>query len=83
MPPPHATRIIGGSTRARASLARTAVSATAALLIVSLSLWPVAARAATPTCLGRAATIVGTAGDDDPLPERPVTTSSSAVEATT
>ena len=47
---------------------RTAVSATTAFLIATLSLWPVPAQAAAPTCLGRAATIVGTTGDDDPLP---------------
>jgi Ca2+-binding RTX toxin-like protein len=66
--PPHATRIDRENAPDRASLRRTAVSATTAFLIASLCLWPVAARAATPTCLGKTATIVGTAGDDEPLP---------------
>jgi Ca2+-binding RTX toxin-like protein len=66
--PQHATRTLGGNLRDRASLRRTTASTTIVLLIASLSLWPVPARAAAPTCLGRAATIVGTAGVDDPLP---------------
>ena len=51
-----------------ASRRRTVVSATVALLIATLGVWPVPAQAAAPTCFGRAATIVGTIGDDDPLP---------------
>ena len=66
--PPHATRILRETAPDRAFLRRTAVSATTAFLIATLSLWPVPAQAAAPTCLGRAATIVGTTGDDDPLP---------------
>ena len=65
--PPHAARI-GEHLRDRASLPRIAPFTIAALLIAGMSMWPaVAARAATPRCLGRAATIVGTAGDDNPL----------------
>src|SRR6266550_9036038 len=65
---PHATRISGENTYRRAGLTRTAVGATTALLTASLLLWPaVAARAATPTCLGQPATVVGSSGDDNPL----------------
>jgi Ca2+-binding RTX toxin-like protein len=65
---PHATRISGENAYQRAGFTRTAVAATTALLTAGLLLWPaVAARAATPTCLGQAATIVGTSGDDNPL----------------
>ena len=66
--PPQATRIVRESAPDRASLRRTTVSATTAFLLATLSSWPVAAGAAAPMCLGRAATIVGTAGNDDPLP---------------
>jgi Ca2+-binding RTX toxin-like protein len=65
---PRATRISGENTHQRPGLTRTIVAASTALLTTGLLLWPaVAARAATPTCLGRAATIVGTSGDDNPL----------------
>ena len=65
----HATRMTGENTYQPGGLASTAVAATTALLAAGLLLWPAdAARAATPTCSGRAATIVGTSGDDNPLP---------------
>ena len=64
----YATRMSGENTFRRGRLASTAVAATAAMLTASLLLWPAgSARAATPTCLGQAATIVGSSGDDDPL----------------
>jgi hypothetical protein len=66
----HFARVSGGDTHRPASLTSTAIAATIALLTVTL-LWPEnAARAATPTCLGQAATVVGTSADDT-LPGTP------------
>jgi Ca2+-binding RTX toxin-like protein len=63
----HAARMSGENIYRR-GLANIAAAATTALLTAGVLLWPtVAVRAATPTCSGRAATIVGTSGDDDPL----------------
>jgi Ca2+-binding RTX toxin-like protein len=68
-PRPHAGPIGAENANARAAgRTKTALFAATSLLVTGVLLWPaIAAQAATPSCFGQTATIVGTSGDDNPL----------------